>query len=181
MLIVISALLLGIITGAVNADGLDGEKANEIYNLTNQSVLSGSLHYAFLKSLSIQFTRFIIIFLCGITVIGSPVATFYTGYLGFSLGFSSAFLFKYYGFSGILSILLGILPHYVILIPLYLFMTAMSINFSNALLREDKTLRDSLRNYSVKMLVFAVIIFITCLIEGYISAFFLKTIIGFIK
>jgi len=181
ILIVVSALILGVITGATYSDTLGGETLSEIYNSVNESVSKTSLYSSFLKSLSIQFCRLLVLFLCGLTVVGSPICVFYIGYLGYTLGFSASFLLRNYGACGILGIIGGIFPHYFLLLPTYLYIGTVGINFSNRLLLGEKHLRDSFKVYTGKMLISAIFILVSCIVEGFISSLILKAIFKMIK
>ena len=180
-LIVLSAIIIGITIGSSSVARLSDEDASELYSTVNTSVNTTSVFFAFLKSLSSEFKRFIILFLCGTTVFGSPVSVFFIGYTGYSLGFTVAFMLKYYGLTGLLAAFLGILPHYIVLLPTYCFAGVVCINFSNNILLEKKNFNYDLKKFLVKMIIVLFMIFFACILEGFISAFFLKKIFALIN
>ena len=180
MLIVISAFVMGIILGAWSVSRLTQAAAKEIYESINRSVSESTPHKAFLKSLQIEYKSFFLLFICGVAVIGAPAAVFYTGVLGYAVGFTVGFLVEYYGLLGFFAGICAIAPHYFILIPAFLTMGVISINFSNKLLLGEKGLRDGFTTYLVKSLFIAAVIFAACLIEGFFSSFILKKILSVI-
>ena len=177
LLIVFSSVLVGVCLGTIGVLRLDSTAATALYSGINNSVSTTGVFAAFLKSIYNEFKKFGIIFLCGITVIGSPVCVFYLGLCGYSIGFSAGFLMKYYGLSGFLATLAGIFPHYIILLPVYICAGIIGINFSNRLLRGERHLRNDFAVYLAKMIILAVFLLIACLVEGFISTLLLKNII----
>lgn len=180
LLLVFASVLTGAIIGAFSVLKLDSETAATIYSALNENAVRYGIFSAFLKSLFNEFKRFIILFVCGITVFGSPVCVASLWNTGYVLGFSAGFLMRYYGLSGILASLLGIVPHYIILLPAYLCVGIVSINFSSKLLRGERNIKRDFKNYAVKMLFFAVIIFTGCVFEGFVSSYLIKKILTII-
>ncbi|MBO4897135.1 MAG: stage II sporulation protein M [Clostridia bacterium] len=180
MLIVISAILMGIIIGAHSAARLAPGEAKGIYESINRSVYESTAYKAFIKSLQIEFKSFILLFICGAAVIGAPAAVFYLGFLGYALGFSVGFLVKYYGLLGFFAATCAIVPHYLILIPAFISLGVISINFSNKLLLGERGLKDDFWCYAVKALLIAAAVFSACIIEGFFSSFILKRILSVI-
>ncbi len=181
MLIVVSALIMGIILGAGAVSRLTPEKAKEIYESINRSIAENTSYKSFVKSLQIEFKSFILLFICGAAVIGAPAAVFYIGVLGYAIGFSVGFLVKFYGLLGFCASVCAIAPHYFILIPAFIFMGIISINFSGKLLLGEKGLKNDFLSYTVKALFIAVFIFAACLIEGFFSSFILKKIFSMLN
>lgn len=177
LLMVFSAVLVGVCIGTVGVLKLDSDSATTLYSGICDAVSDTGVFSAFTKSLYNEFKRFLIIIFCGVTVIGSPVSVFYLGWCGYSLGFSAGFLMKYYGLTGFLATLGGILPHYFLLLPVYICAGIIGINFSNRLLRGEKRLRDDFKVYLAKMFILAILVLFACLIEGFVSTFLLKKIL----
>ena len=180
MLIVISSVLMGIIIGSNHAARLNSDVAKSIYESINKSVSESTAYKSFVKSLQIEYKSFILLFICGVAVIGAPAAVFYMGVLGYALGFSVAFLVKYYGLLGFFAAICAILPHYLILIPAFVSLGVISIGFSNKLLLGERGLRDDFSGYAVKALIIAAVIFAACIIEGFFSSPVLKKILSVI-
>lgn len=180
MLIVISALILGVIIGAGMVTRLDAQQAHELYISINQSVSASSAPVSFWKALLQEFRSFLLLFVCGLTVIGSPVAVLYIGAKGYAIGFTVGFLVKYYGLTGFLASLTGVLPHYIILIPAFMCMGIVAINFSNRLLLAQKGLKGSVGNYFMKAVLIAAAVLLGCVIEGFVSSLLLKNILSMV-
>ena len=180
MLIVISALLMGIIIGAGTVSGLSPDKAKEIYESINRSVSESTPYKSFIKSLQIEYKRLFLLFFCGAAVIGAPAAVFYIGVLGYSIGFTVGFLVKYYGLLGFFAGVCAITPHYFILIPAFTFMGTLSISFSNKLLLGEKGLKNDFVSYSAKTLLVAAVLLAACFTEGFFSSIILKKIFSVI-
>ncbi len=181
LFLVFSAVLVGVTIGAFGVLRLSGDLPSTLYAGLNSAVADTGIFSAFLKSLQNEFKRFIIIFVCGITVIGSPVIVFHLGFCGYALGFSSAFLMKYYGLAGFLAVLGGILPHYFLLMPTYIGMGIIGINFSNRLLRGERRLNSDFKTYILKMILLSFLILLSCIVEGFVSTMLLKSILKVIS
>ena len=178
MLIVISALLMGIIIGAHSAAHLSPAEAKGIYESINRSVTESTAYKSFIKSLQIEYKSFVLLFICGALVIGAPAAVFYLGVLGYALGFSVGFLVKYYGLLGFTACVCAIVPHYLVLIPAFISLGVISVNFSNRLLLGERGLRGDFLSYAVKAVIIAAAVFAACIIEGFFSSFVLKRILS---
>lgn len=172
-----SAIFTGAVIGALSVIKIDNDTSEYLLKAVNDSVGSYQIFAAFKKSLMTHFLRFLILYLFGTTFLGGPACVAYIGYIGYTLGFSSGFLLKFYGLSGFLSIIFAVVPHYLILIPTYLCFGIVIINFSNKLLFGEKKLKNHFNVYTAKTLFFAVMIFLACIVEGFISVPILKKIL----
>jgi len=180
-LIVFSAMIMGIIIGSSSVARLNQNDATELYSAVKDSIESTGIFTAFSKSISNEFKKFFMLFICGLTVFGSPVSVFVIGLTGYSLGFSVGFLLKYFGLVGLLASFFGIIPHYILLFPAFCCAGVIGINFSNGLLMVHKRNAENLKAYVAKMIIILLIILIACVIEGFFSSFLLKKIIGVIQ
>lgn len=180
VLIVVSALLIGIIVGASIVTRISEDEAKGIYTGINKSVSESTPGAAFLSSLKLRFKCLGILFLCGLAVVGAPAAAAYTGFLGYAVGFTVGFMIRYYGLLGLLAAFSGILPHYILLLPSFICMGIAGMNFSNRLLRGEKNISDGFRTYIAKACLISVPIFAACIVEGILSSFLLKKILALI-
>ena len=176
LFLVFSAVLTGVTIGALGVLRIRDDAASILYSGLCDAVADTGIFSAFLKSLQNEFKRFLIIFVCGITVIGSPVIVFHLGICGYALGFSSAFFI-----AGFLAVLGGILPHYFLLLPTYISTGIIGINFSNRLLRGEKRLNSDFKTYILKMLLLSLLILLSCIVEGFISTLLLKSILNVVS
>lgn len=180
VLIVVSALIIGIIVGASIVTKISVEEAKSIYGSINKSVSESTPAAAFVSSLKLRFKCLGILFLCGLAVIGAPAAVAYTGILGYALGFTVGFMVRYYGLLGLLAAFGGILPHYILLLPSFICMGISGINFSNKLLRGERNISDGFKSYLAKACLIAIPVFAACVAEGFLSSFLLKKILALI-
>lgn len=178
MLIVISSFAVGVVLGAMMAVRVSPEESAALCQSINQSITKTGVYSSFLKALALEFKSFIILFICGIAIIGSPAAAFYIGTKGYAVGFTVAFLMRYYGLLGTLASLAGVLPHYFVLIPAFMCMGVFGINFSNKLLLGEKKLKENLKIYIAKSLLVAILILVGCIVEGFISTPALKAVLN---
>lgn len=175
--LVLSAILTGTAIGAFSQIRLEETDASSLIFAVKNNIENTKIFTAFLTSLKNEFLRFFVIAFCGSTMLGTPVCVACLGMIGYSLGFSSCFLMQRFGLLGFLGVLLGIIPHYSILLPAYSFLGISSINLSNEMLFERKKVKNSFNNYLKKIILFAVIIFFAILVESFISCLFLKKIL----
>ena len=178
MLIVISSLAIGVVLGALMATRVSPEEGEALCLSVNQSIAKTGVYASFLKALSLEFKSFLILFVCGIAIIGSPAAAFYIGTKGYAVGFTVAFFMRYYGLMGLLASLGGVLPHYIVLIPAFMCMGVVGINFSNKLLLGEKNLKDNLKIYIAKSVLIAIFVLFGCAVEGFVSSPILKMILS---
>ena len=73
------------------------------------------------------------------------------------------------------------MPHYLILVPAFMVMGIICINFSNRLLLGEKNLKENLKIYVVKALLIAILILAGCVIEGFVSSFALKIVFNLLN
>ena len=180
MLIVISSLAVGVVIGAIMAVGTSQEDGEALCLSLVQSIMNTGVYASFMKALLLEFKSFLILFICGIAVVGSPAAAFYIGIKGYSVGFTVAFLIRSYGLAGLLAALGGVLPHYLLLIPAFMCMGIIGINFSNKLLLGEKKLKENLKIYVVKSFLIAVFVLIGCAVEGFVSTPLLKAVMSMV-
>ena len=181
MLIVVSSFMVGIVLGAAVAAKMSPDDGKALYEQVNQGISSANVYKSFLKSLSLEFKSFLVLFFCGIAVVGAPAAVFFIGIKGYAIGFTVGFFIKCFGLAGVLASIGGVFPHYLILVPAFMAMGVICINFSNKLLLGERNLKENLKVYVVKSLLTAVLVFIGCIIEGFVSYFALKIIFNLLK
>jgi len=137
------------------------------------------------QSLLNNFQTGIIIWILGVTVIGIPLILLLIALRGFIIGFTVGFLVKQMGLKGIAFSLVSVLPQNILIVPGTIFVGALGIGFSLMLIksRSGKNGQYSLLNqfflYSTAIAIVHVFIAVGCLIEAYISPFFIKYISSF--
>lgn len=123
----------------------------------------------------------------GILVIGIPGVIFIIGFKGFVIGFTVALLIEQFKFKGILLFLLGILPQNLIIIPVFVTGSVLSISFGLMLIK-NKSNKSSQINfykefsiYTSLYLLLAVFVVIAVSIEAFISPIFIKMVSLYIQ
>ncbi len=108
-----SVLILGTIVGVIFAKNADNEMISNLdflFASNYQSRLSQSIFDNFSTSLVSSFIFILITIFMGLSMWGSVLVPIVPFFRGFGLGISSGFLYKIYGFKGILFNLILILP-----------------------------------------------------------------------
>ncbi len=126
----------------------------------------------------------IIVWICGISIIGIPINIFYYFIKSFILGFTiSSFILKY-KFKGCLISLLYLIPQNIINMLLFTIITYFSINFSFVLIysltkKKNFNIKYKFDKYSKVLLICIVGVVITSLYEGFILPIILKKLYFF--
>ncbi len=84
----------------------------------------------FKSCLIVNFKYILLYFVLSLTVYTAWCCAAIPGIKGFAAGFTSVFLIKNYGAHGVVYALLAILPATVMVLPVYLFASAVCINFA---------------------------------------------------
>ncbi|NLY43819.1 MAG: stage II sporulation protein M [Clostridiaceae bacterium] len=185
--ITILSFTIGISTGAFTVNALSNTQSKELYSYLQEFLYimgtQDSINAVELLKLSVfNHLKFIIIFwVLGITVIGIPVILIIIGIKGFTIGFTVGFLIRYLDFKGVLFTILGILPQSLIVIPCYILVAVICINFSLSIARsrtKTKYRRDDVRtqffSYSTFVLLSFFVLVVGSIIEAYITPVFIK-------
>lgn len=175
--------LVGIIIGSILINRLTSEQNYRIINRyswmfdyepkKNQMDIFKSILFS-----NIKFT--FIIWLIGLTSLGTLVIPLMISFRGGVIGFTVGFLIKEFGIQGFTFSLSGLLPHYLIILPGILAIGAIglsnSINSNNR--RRGKSLngiyQKTLIDYSILFLLFFLIVVIGCFVEAFITPYFLN-------
>ncbi len=127
---------------------------------------------AFIKCfLSNVFLTFLI-WILGISIIGTPVSIIYLIFKSFVFGFSLSSMIYTYGIRGIIPSLIYSLPLFINLVIIFL-LTFYSVNFSKKLYlflfkKKDIPLTRMVHTYSKFLLFLLIIMTISCIISSYI-------------
>ncbi len=178
--------VLGVAFGAFAVRWLPPEVLKELqanFHLFAQIFESGEgleHHRVLGDSLLQNFKHMLVVAFAGVFVVGFPVIFFMLGLRGFVLGFSAGFLIEQASFNGILLTLLGIVPHNLILIPAFLIVAVTGITFSFNRFKTKYIHKNFIssggqfKDYFHKIFVFCIVVVLGCLVEAYVSYFFLR-------
>lgn len=182
---VILFFMIGISSGAFMSKALTETENKELivylenfFRIVDSKAIN---NFSILKqSLLNNFQTGIIIWILGVTVIGIPLILLLISLRGFIIGFTVGFFVKQMGFKGIVFSLVSVLPQNILIVPGIIFVGALGIGFSLMLIknRPRKNSQHSALNqffiYSTIIAMLHVAIAAGCLIEAYISPFFIK-------
>lgn len=118
------------------------------------------------------------LFFFSVTIIGAPLIILFSAVKGFAHGFTLFFMFRLYGVKAALFFLLGMLPHYLILIPCYLGLCALSLKFSFTLLHEKNELKKSILRLVLLFVAFFMLATMATLMQAYIEPLLIRLVAG---
>lgn len=177
--------MIGISSGAFMSKALTETENKEliVYLKNFFSIVDSKAidNFSILKqSLLNNFQTGIIIWVLGVTVIGIPLILLLIGVRGFIIGFTVGFFVKQMGLKGVIFSLVSILPQNILIVPATIFTGVLGISFSLMLIkkRNRKNKQYNVVNqfflYSTIIAIVHIVIAIGCLVEAYISPFFIK-------
>ncbi|WP_416827102.1 stage II sporulation protein M [Ectobacillus polymachus] len=186
-------LVMGVIFGAILVNSLQDSQKQDLYFYLNKFFVqvsegkfasSGEMFQQSYLS-HIKYTGFI--WLLGISMIGLPVIFILLFLKGVVVGFTVGFLVNQLGWKGILLSFAAVLPQNLIIIPVFLIMTAVSISFSLRMIRHqfvrkmNGPLLPFFIRYTVFFIIVGVVLVFASAIEAYLSPTLMKTIMTGIK
>ncbi|MEX0975112.1 MAG: stage II sporulation protein M [Bacillota bacterium] len=119
----------------------------------------------------------------GLAVIGTPLTCLLLLARGFAVGFGSAFVVKEVSTGGVAVFLCGMLPHNLFAVPAVLVLSALSVSFSLALVRDRPWTYGGLwkmaAGYSWRFALVSLGLVVSSLVEAYISPLLLARTTGF--
>jgi stage II sporulation protein M len=190
-LFLIIVLIIGVIFGSFFITILKADDkvavSNQILSFFEQ-IKNNHMDYfqAFKNSILTNFVFIILIWLVGISIIGIPVIIFLIFMKGFVIGFSIGAIIMQFKLWGILGSLTYIFPHIIIstivMIIISCYALYLSFNFFWALLQKRSiNFKDIVNKYAWILLVCSVLTIIASLIEVFISPYFIKFFLMFVK
>lgn len=182
---VIIVFILGISFGAVAVKTVDYSTKEDVFSYFNK-FLQGYRQIEYrntaLLAESIEFNlmNIFIIWAFGLSMILMPLITILIFFKGFVLGFTVGFLISEYSFRGILIALAAVFPQNILVIPVYLIASVLSIYISINIFKYYRGKAaingEIFLKYSLEMLVMAVILVLSSLIETYLSPLLLNLV-----
>lgn len=124
----------------------------------------------------------IILWVLGLLWMGSPFILLLLLIKGFAIGFTVGFMVKHYSLKGIIFCLAAILPHNILLVPVYLITGATAVTFSILKIKDRIAKKHADRSryfqqYCIMMFVMLVLVLIGGLVEAYITPVFMQLVI----
>ncbi len=175
-LIMPAAFLAGICLGSFSAGKID---PSLFFSAASESFYSPSLMTdSFLKAVRQNAMHVALFCVFGTTVIGAVPSAVLLGIRGYGLGQTVGALVSAFGFRGFLAAGIGIFPHNLLYVPFFCLLSVFGAGFSGQLLVPNRDARRHLTSFLFTSLILAVPILCGCLIEGYVSAPLLRSILA---
>lgn len=173
-------IIVGIIIGSIIILKLDGTEEINLMSYFNWIFnYIGSEGYTsidiFKSSLFSNMKILLIIWTLGFISFGTFIIPLIICFKGVSIGFTVGFFIKSFGFKGFSFSILGLLPNYLIVFPVFLIMGTISIlkSISHTNLKKSKCKSIDLSDYGIILLIFFCVILFTTFLEGFfVSALF---------
>ena len=180
-LLVTIVMVVGLIFGATYAAtmGIDGIEISYFLETGFNTLRSGTIPNQMTiaqNSFKSNFTMAILIWLAGITVIGAPLILIALFIKGMSIGFTVSFLVKDLGASGGATAVMSVLPHNLLLIPMFILLGAVTLGFcvdfvkANVLkLKGTESSKPALARTAVATIISTLIIAAAAFVQAFVS------------
>lgn len=182
--------LMGIVFGAIIVNSLPAEIKHNLFEYLQRffgQVSQGTVASSgamFSESFSHQLQFIGLIWLLGLSIIGLPVIFILLFLKGIVVGFTVGFLVNQMGLHGFWMALASIFPQNLIIVPVFIIVSAASVAFSlkmirQLLMRTRKTpLIPQFMNYALLFGVVAVALVVASVFEAYVSPVLMRSVIG---
>ena len=190
MLFLFIIVLIGIITGSLFTIFLNIDDKTLIKNsldLFFNNCINDKLNYfdAFKNSLFSNYFYTIIIWLLGISLIGSIFVVPIAYFKSFILGFTISSIITNFGLKGVIIAILYIFPHLIFNLLIIMFITHYSVILSFKIFKSffNKGVIDFkfiFRKYFIILIICLIILMLTSLYEGFVIPLIFKTFKGLI-
>ncbi|EGL82482.1 stage II sporulation protein M [Caldalkalibacillus thermarum TA2.A1] len=177
--------VMGIIFGTLTVQSLGYAQQHELYTYFQQFLEQFAKEnfvdpgYAFYQNF-IHYVKYVgIIWVLGLSIIGLPVILIMVFLKGVFVGFTVGFLVHQMGLKGFLLSFVSVIPQNMVVVPLILMMSVISISFSLKLMahlfRQNRVNRElSLAKYVSVMALAAVILVAVALFQTYFSPLLMR-------
>lgn len=130
-------------------------------NYTPKNIFNSSLIF------NMKFLLFM--WVLGFVGFGIIITPLIIGIKGFSIGLTVGYFVKKFGFKGFMFSILGFLPNYLLLIPIFLIIASVSIlkSISYTNLKGNKLGNIDILDYGIILFAAFVVVTLTVLLEGY--------------
>lgn len=176
-LLLLLILSLGILAGAMAVSLLPEAEKNNLSESLNiffdgVSLRSVSSLDMFVSVWWLHLKTLLLVWLLGFTIIGVPFIVFILFMRGFVIGFTVGFLVQNFFLRGLAVALTAVLPHNLIVLPIYLTVCCAAVSFSLYLIKKrtaaGQKLISAAINYTFLCLLFASGTFFSSGLEVYI-------------
>lgn len=184
-------LLIGISVGGFTVKIISANHKQEL--VAYLKGFFGLFHKESIKSMDIfsqslinNIQLLVLCYILGISIIGLIGIVFVVAFKGFVVGFTAGLLMEQFKIKGSLLFLLGVLPQNLILMPVFIAASTVSISFALTLIKNklNKTkqinIYEKLLKYTMAYLIFTTLILLAVSIETIVSPIFIKLISTYI-
>ncbi|RLQ90639.1 stage II sporulation protein M [Falsibacillus albus] len=191
---IVVLFLMGVIFGAVVVNSLSyGQKEDLFYYLSQffGQVADGKVATSedlFRQSFFHNVKFLGLIWILGISIIGLPLILILLFMKGVVVGFTVGFLVNKMGWGGFLLSVVTVLPQNLLIIPVFIFITVLSVGFSLKLIRKifikqgmNFVFAPLFMRYAAAFIIAIGIISVSASIEAYLSPALMKSIVSTLK
>lgn len=169
-----AAVVVGICLGTVAAARTD---TSSLFTAAAESMASGTLMPdSFFKALRQNTLAAGLLCVFGTTVLGALPSAFLLTLRGYAVGKTVGALVATFGFRGFWAAVCGVLPHNLLYIPFLSLLAVCGTRFSRRLLCGEG--KRQLTGYLLSAAILTLPVILGCVVEGYVSAPLLKSILG---
>lgn len=182
-IILLAAFLAGLIVSVVFCVQAPEETVEElslyIDDFFQNMQKSGADSLALLKTGCVMHgCNFMFLIVCALMLIGIPLVAVFAAVKGFMHGFTIFLMMRIYGFKTLLFILLGMLPHYVVLVPCYLVACLVSMRYAGSLYQGSHELKANTLQLVGSLCILFVIAIMATLLQAYVEPVLIRLISG---
>jgi len=186
---VLVVFILGVSFGAIAVKTVDYSVKENVFSYFNNFMQGfNQIEYKhsglIAESIKFNLINIFIIWAFGLSMILMPLITILIFFKGFVLGFTVGFLVSEYSFKGVLIAITAVFPQNLIIIPIYIISSVMSIYISTRIFKyyrgQTKIGFEELMIYSLETAILATILLVASLIETYLSPLFLRLLLKFV-
>lgn len=186
---VVILFLMGVIFGAIVVNSMSFTQKQDLFYYLSQffgEISNGNMAASndlFLQSF-FHNSKFIgLMWLLGISIIGMPIILILLFIKGLVIGFTVGFLVSQMSWKGFMLAAVSILPQNLIIIPVFIIMTVMSVSFSFIMIRKQfmkkygQPIMPLFKRYILALMLAVLCIIAASGIEAYLSPGLMKTVV----
>lgn len=179
--------VMGVIFGTLTVQSLGYSQQADLFYYFEQfvGVLKSeqffNSSYAFLQNFFNHIKYIGFIWILGLSIIGLPLILILLFLKGVFIGFTVGFLIHHLGWNGLLFSLVSVVPQNLVIVPVILLISVLSISFSLKLIahllpHRRVQQRPSFVKYSTVMIALSAVLFVVTLFETFLSPVMMKMI-----
>lgn len=186
VVLAIGVFLCGLALGAVTLHTLNAPVQRELHQYLT-SYLKEAAEYSghsisgfkvWVQTLKLQAASLGLLWIFGLTIVGSPLILMAIAAKGFIVGFTVGFLVREEAGKGLILAIAGVLPQNLCYIPAFLGAGTLALYFSFTLLRPQDAPYRRLGVYSLLFVVFVLLVLIGSSLEAYLVPGMLRLVIS---